>query len=173
MKVLFVSFLVGLFVGVLYGVIRVKSPAAAHCGSARSSGNGVRGATRWLDSCKKDQSHTRCFGLLVGKHWDQPAGCAISCAAPASRGLRRTKQLSRRLAGPFAIPASEQEEHAMQRSRALGAMFFGIVVLVAGGGLSSWQHSFPVAAQAIATTPNCSGRTAVRYDPRLRCTARL
>jgi len=42
----------------------------------------------------------------------------------------------------------------MQRSRALGAMFFGIVVLVAGGGLSSWQHSFPVAAQAIATTPN-------------------
>jgi hypothetical protein len=42
----------------------------------------------------------------------------------------------------------------MQRSRALGAMFFGIVVLVAGGGLSSWQHSFPVAAQAIATTQN-------------------
>jgi len=42
----------------------------------------------------------------------------------------------------------------MQRSRALGAMFFGIVVLVAGGGLSSRQHSFPVAAQAIATTPN-------------------
>jgi len=42
----------------------------------------------------------------------------------------------------------------MQRSGALGAMLFGIVVLVAGGGLSSWQHSFPVAAQAIATTPN-------------------
>ena len=42
----------------------------------------------------------------------------------------------------------------MQRSRALGTMFFGIVVLVAGGGLSSWQHSFPVAAQASATTPN-------------------
>ena len=42
----------------------------------------------------------------------------------------------------------------MQRSRALGAMFFGIVALVAGGGLSSWQHPFPVAAQAIATTPN-------------------
>ena len=42
----------------------------------------------------------------------------------------------------------------MQRTRALGATFFGIVVLVAGGGLSSWQRSFPVAAQAIATTPN-------------------
>jgi predicted enzyme related to lactoylglutathione lyase len=42
----------------------------------------------------------------------------------------------------------------MQRSRAVGAMFFGIVVLVAGGGLSSWQHSCPVGAQAIATTPS-------------------
>jgi hypothetical protein len=40
----------------------------------------------------------------------------------------------------------------MQRSRALGAMFFGIVVLVAGGGLSSWQHTVPVAARATAAT---------------------
>jgi hypothetical protein len=42
----------------------------------------------------------------------------------------------------------------MQRSKALGAMFFGIVVLVAGSHLSSWQHTVPVAAQATATTPN-------------------
>ena len=42
----------------------------------------------------------------------------------------------------------------MQRSRALGAMFFGIVVLVAGTHLSSWQHTLPVAAQAIAATPD-------------------
>jgi hypothetical protein len=49
----------------------------------------------------------------------------------------------------------------MQRSKALGAMFFGIV-LVAGGGLSSWQHSFPVAAQAIATTPNVA--VGAQYD---------
>jgi hypothetical protein len=42
----------------------------------------------------------------------------------------------------------------MQRSRALGAMFFGIVVLVAGSHLSSWQHTVPVAAQATAATPN-------------------
>jgi hypothetical protein len=42
----------------------------------------------------------------------------------------------------------------MQRSRALGAMFFGIVVLVAGSHLSRWQHTLPVAAQAIAATPN-------------------
>src|ERR1700746_27236 len=52
----------------------------------------------------------------------------------------------------------------MQRSRALGAMFFGIVVLVTGGGLSSWQHSFPVAAQAIATTPNVA--VGPQYDTR-------
>jgi hypothetical protein len=42
----------------------------------------------------------------------------------------------------------------MQRSRTLGAMFFGIVVLVAGSHLSSWQHTVPVAAQATAATPN-------------------
>jgi hypothetical protein len=42
----------------------------------------------------------------------------------------------------------------MQRSRALEAILFGIVVLVAGSGLSNWQHAVPVAAQAIAATPN-------------------
>jgi len=42
----------------------------------------------------------------------------------------------------------------MQRSRALGAMFFGIVAVVAGSHLSSWQHTVPVAAQATAATPN-------------------
>jgi hypothetical protein len=42
----------------------------------------------------------------------------------------------------------------MQRSRALGATFFGIVVLVAGSHLSSWQHTVPVAAQATAAAPN-------------------
>jgi len=41
----------------------------------------------------------------------------------------------------------------MQRSRALEAMFFGVVVLVAGSHLSSWQHTLPVATQAIAATP--------------------
>src|ERR1700740_2564286 len=50
----------------------------------------------------------------------------------------------------------------MQRSRALGAVFFGIVVLVAGGGLSSWLHSFPVGAQTSATTPNVA--VAPQYD---------
>jgi len=42
----------------------------------------------------------------------------------------------------------------MQRSRSLWAMFFGIVVLVAGSHLSSWQHTVPVAAQATAATSN-------------------
>lgn len=41
----------------------------------------------------------------------------------------------------------------MQRSRTLGAIFFGVVVFVTGL-LSSWQHTLPVAAQAIAATPN-------------------
>jgi predicted enzyme related to lactoylglutathione lyase len=42
----------------------------------------------------------------------------------------------------------------MQRSRALGAMFFGIVVLVAGSRLWTWQNSAPVLAQATAATPD-------------------
>ena len=42
----------------------------------------------------------------------------------------------------------------MQRSRALEAMFFGIVLFFVGSHLSSWQHTLPVAAQAIAATPN-------------------
>ena len=42
----------------------------------------------------------------------------------------------------------------MKRNGALAATFVGIVVLVAGSGLSSWRYTFPVAAQAIAATPN-------------------
>jgi predicted enzyme related to lactoylglutathione lyase len=42
----------------------------------------------------------------------------------------------------------------MQRSRSLGAMFFGIVVLVAGSRLWTWQNSAPVLAQATAATPD-------------------
>jgi hypothetical protein len=42
----------------------------------------------------------------------------------------------------------------MRRSRALVAIFFGVVVLVARSHLSSWHHTLPVAAQAIAATPN-------------------
>jgi hypothetical protein len=33
-------------------------------------------------------------------------------------------------------------------------MFFGVVLLVAGSHLSGWQHTLPVAAQAIPATPN-------------------
>lgn len=42
----------------------------------------------------------------------------------------------------------------MQRTRALGAIFFGVIVLVAGSHLSSWQHTVPVAAQATSATPD-------------------
>ena len=41
MKVLFLSFVVGLGVGVLYGLIRVKSPSAAHRSVARPVRNGA------------------------------------------------------------------------------------------------------------------------------------
>ena len=42
----------------------------------------------------------------------------------------------------------------MQRSRALRATFFGVVVLLAGSGLSSWRHTVPVAARTNGATPN-------------------
>jgi predicted enzyme related to lactoylglutathione lyase len=42
----------------------------------------------------------------------------------------------------------------MQKSRALVAMFFGIVLLAPGSHLSSGQDALPVAAQAITATPN-------------------
>ncbi|MGB9431589.1 MAG: hypothetical protein WBQ89_05050 [Candidatus Acidiferrum sp.] len=42
----------------------------------------------------------------------------------------------------------------MKRSRALGTMFFGIVVLVAGSRLRTWHNSAPVLAQATAATPD-------------------
>jgi hypothetical protein len=42
----------------------------------------------------------------------------------------------------------------MQRSRSLRAMFLGIVALVAGSCLWTWQNSAPVLAQATAATPD-------------------
>ena len=53
MKALLISFIVGLFVGVIYGVIRVKSPCAAYHRSARIVGDGVGRAIRRMDSSKR------------------------------------------------------------------------------------------------------------------------
>ena len=74
MKLLFVSFAVGLLVGVLYGVIRVKSPAppiVALLGLlGMVLGEQVGG---WILAKKVSFTHSASV-CLVGKHWDQPAG---------------------------------------------------------------------------------------------------
>jgi XapX domain-containing protein len=74
MKVLFVSFLVGLFVGVLYGVIRVKSPAAPIVALVgllgMVLGEQVGG---WILAKKISFTHAASV-CLVSKHWDHPAG---------------------------------------------------------------------------------------------------
>ena len=73
MKVLFVSFLVGLFVGVLYGAIRVKSPAppiVALLGLLGMVLGEQLGA--WILAKKISFAHAASV-CLVAKHWDQPA----------------------------------------------------------------------------------------------------
>jgi XapX domain-containing protein len=73
MKVLFVSFAVGLFVGVLYGVIRVKSPAppiVALLGLLGMVFGEQLGG--WILVKKVDitQAASAC---LTAKHWDSQA----------------------------------------------------------------------------------------------------
>jgi XapX domain-containing protein len=81
MKVLLVSFAVGLFVGVLYGVIRVKSPAPPIVALLGLLGM-VLGEQLggWILEKKVSLTHAASV-CLVGKHWDQPAG-AQSMARP-------------------------------------------------------------------------------------------
>ena len=74
MKLLFVSFAVGLFVGVLYGVIRVKSPAPPIVALLGLLGM-VLGEQLggWILAKKISLTHAAAV-CLVGKHWDQSAG---------------------------------------------------------------------------------------------------
>jgi XapX domain-containing protein len=74
MKLLFVSFAVGLLVGVLYGVIRVKSPAPPIVALLGLLGM-VLGEQfgGWILAKKVSFTHAASV-CLVGKHWDQPAG---------------------------------------------------------------------------------------------------
>jgi len=74
MKLLFVSFAVGLLVGVLYGVIRVKSPAPPIVALLGLLGM-VLGEQfgGWILAKKVSFTHSASV-CLVGKHWDQPAG---------------------------------------------------------------------------------------------------
>jgi len=72
MKVLLVSFAAGLLVGVLYGVIRVKSPAppiVALLGLlGMVLGEQVGG---WIIAKRVSFAHAASV-CLVGKHWDRP-----------------------------------------------------------------------------------------------------
>jgi XapX domain-containing protein len=73
MKVMLVSFAVGLFVGVLYGVIRVKSPAPPIVALLGLLGM-VLGeqAGGWILGKKVSLTHAASV-CLVAKHWDKPA----------------------------------------------------------------------------------------------------
>jgi XapX domain-containing protein len=71
MKVLLVSFAVGLFVGVLYGVIRVKSPAPPIVALLGLLGM-VLGEQLGSWIVTKKVSLTQAASVcLVGKNWDQ------------------------------------------------------------------------------------------------------
>jgi len=86
MKVLFVSFAVGLSVGVLYGVIRVKSPAPPIVALLGLLGM-VLGeqAGGWILAKKISLTHAASV-CLVAKHWDQPttAQAAVEPQPPAN-----------------------------------------------------------------------------------------
>ena len=71
MKVLLISFAVGLFVGILYGVIRVKSPAPPIVALLGLLGM-VLGEQLggWILTKNVSVTHAAAV-CLVGKHWDQ------------------------------------------------------------------------------------------------------
>ena len=74
MKVFLVSFAVGLLVGVLYGVIRVKSPAppiVALLGLLGMVLGEQLGGWILAKNVSLPQAASVC---LVAKHWDEPAG---------------------------------------------------------------------------------------------------
>lgn len=74
MKVLFVSFAVGLFVGVLYGLIRVKSPAPPIVALLGLLGMVLGEQLGGWILAKKITLTRSASVCLVAKHWDQPAG---------------------------------------------------------------------------------------------------
>lgn len=73
MKVLFISFAVGLFVGILYGVIRVKSPAPPIIALLGLLGM-VLGEQMgsWILAKRITLTHSASV-CLVAKHWDHLA----------------------------------------------------------------------------------------------------
>lgn len=74
MKVLFVSFVVGLFVGVLYGVIRVKSPAPPIVALLGLLGMVLGEQLGGWILAKKVNITQAASVCLTAKHWDSRAG---------------------------------------------------------------------------------------------------
>jgi XapX domain-containing protein len=102
MKVLFVSFLVGLFVGVLYGVIRVKSPAPPIVALVGLLGTVLGEQVGGWILQKRSASHTRLrFASCLNTGMTPQVG-----NRSRRHSLPRTEKASTSkssLAGPFAI----------------------------------------------------------------------
>jgi XapX domain-containing protein len=73
MKILFVSFAVGLLVGILYGVIRVRSPAPPIVALLGLLGMVLGEQFGGWILPQKVTLKERASACLVSKHWDQPA----------------------------------------------------------------------------------------------------
>jgi XapX domain-containing protein len=91
MKVLFLSFIVGLGVGVLYGLIRVKSPAPpivallGLLGMVLGEQFGV-----WIQTKKLDVSHAASV-CLVGESYDSAASVRNALAVSETKVLEEMK----------------------------------------------------------------------------------
>jgi hypothetical protein len=66
MKILLVSFVVGLFVGGFLWSNSREEPGPADRGPTRSSGHGAPGTVRGLDTNEEGQPDACCFGLSCG-----------------------------------------------------------------------------------------------------------
>jgi XapX domain-containing protein len=91
MKVLFLSFAVGLGVGVLYGLIRVKSPAPpivallGLLGMVLGEQSGI-----WIQTKKLDIPRAAAV-CLVGERYDPAASARNALAVSAPEVVERTK----------------------------------------------------------------------------------
>jgi XapX domain-containing protein len=91
MKVLFISFVVGLGVGVLYGLIRVKSPAPPIVALVGLLGM-VLGEPigTWVHTRKVDVSQAASV-CLVGESYDSAASARNALAVSAPEVVEQTK----------------------------------------------------------------------------------
>ena len=91
MKMLFLSFVVGLGVGILYGLIKVKSPAPpivallGLLGMVLGEQFGV-----WIQTKKLDVSRAAAV-CLVGKSYDSAASARNVLAVSAPEAIEQTK----------------------------------------------------------------------------------